>query len=243
MNIETNYVQQSVRGELDLRQQLTVRDHQLVLAAQAGSPTAFAELQTIYGPRLYATVVRITKNREDAEDALQDAFLSAYIALNGFEGRSSVFSWLTRIAINSALMLLRKKRRRAEVFFDPPAGDSDEAMIWELKDDAPNPEQRYAQRQRYVGVINALEGLEPKLRTPLQIQLTADCSMNEMSRMLGISVAAVKARLYRARRQLAASSFGAKHATKQYRRRTSRETGYSSAFDIERHHASHAQIQ
>lgn len=230
-----NHTQHASHADSDLRQQLAVRDQQLVMAAQAGSPSAFADLQALYAQRLYATVVRITKNREDAEDALQDAFLSAYLALNAFEGRSSVFSWLTRIAINSALMLLRKKRRRAEVFFETSAGESDEIIAWELKDEAPNPEQRYAQRQKYVYLVNAMQRLEPNLRTPLQIQIDNECSLNEIARTLGISVAAVKARLYRARRRLAEKS-GAMYSMKRYLPQVSRGRSHSS-FAAEPHGA------
>ncbi len=227
-----NHLQQAPYTDLDLRLEHAARDYELVLAAQAGSPSAFADLQAFYAQRLYATIVRITKNREDAEDALQDTFLRAYVALNTFEGRSSVFSWLTRIAINSALMLLRKRRRRAEVCFDLSAGDSDETLAWELKDSAPNPEQQYAQDQRYFALVNALQRLDPKLRVPLEIQMSADCSMNEIARKLGISVAAAKARLYRARRRLAAKSAGL-YAVKQRHQQVGRTRSHSLSLGTE----------
>ena len=82
-------------------------DEDLLLAARGGSHAAFAELQKIYSHRLYKRILSITRNREDAEDALQDTFLRAYLALPSFEGRSRFSSWLTRIGINSALMILR----------------------------------------------------------------------------------------------------------------------------------------
>ena len=98
---------------------LTVARDNVVSAAQKGRPTTFAELYAIYSRRLYRTIIAITRNPADAEDALQVTFLRAYLALDTFEGRSSVYSWLLRIAINSALMILRKRRARPEALLDP----------------------------------------------------------------------------------------------------------------------------
>jgi RNA polymerase sigma-70 factor (ECF subfamily) len=80
---------------VDFKQRRAMRDRQLVSEAQAGSSDSYAQLQCLYRPKLYNTIVAITKDREDAEDALQDTFLRAYMALRQFEGRSSVYSWLT----------------------------------------------------------------------------------------------------------------------------------------------------
>ena len=93
--------------------------HEIVLAAQAGSPGAFAELHAIYSRRLYKRVLSITRSREDAEDALQETFLRVHSAIHAFEGSSTIYSWLTRIAINSALIILRRRRARHEILFDP----------------------------------------------------------------------------------------------------------------------------
>ena len=187
---------------LELQQRLAMRDRQLVSEAQAGSSESFAQLQRLYHHKLYKTIVGITKNREDAEDALQDTFLRAYLALRHFEGRSSVYSWLTRIAINSALMILRRRRVRCEVFFDSPSNERDGAYPLEVKDTALNPEQMWARQQGWTHMYCAIERLEPKLKAPIQVLLTRECSMNEIAQALDITVAAVKARLHRARRRL-----------------------------------------
>jgi hypothetical protein len=97
-------------------QGIAVREVGIMTAPGTGSTMALDELQKEYSSRLFKTILRITKNWEDAEDALQDTFLRAYLALHGFGGRSSVYSWLTRIAINSALMVLRRSRSRPEAF-------------------------------------------------------------------------------------------------------------------------------
>jgi RNA polymerase sigma-70 factor, ECF subfamily len=217
-----------IDANLDVQQQLAVRDHHLVLAAQAGSPSAFADLQTFYARRLYTTIIRITKNREDAEDALQETFLHAYSSLHTFQGRSGVSSWLTRIAINSALMVLRKRRTRAEVFFDLSDGDTEGLSMWEPKDTTPNPEQQYAQHQRYIRLATAVRTLEPNLRLPLQLQMT-DCSLEEIAQMLGATVASIKSRLFRARQRLAASKLLGSHRPKTRVRQAAHGRSYSAA--------------
>jgi RNA polymerase sigma-70 factor (ECF subfamily) len=196
------FVDQQISIDLDFKQRYALRDQKLVREAQAGSPAAFAQLQSIYSRQLYNTVVAITKNREDAEDALQDTFLRAYMALRHFEGRSSVYSWLTRIAINSALMILRKRRSRPEICFDSLCWEEGGKPPLEIRDSALNPEQHCDQGQRSRGLLRAIERLEPRLRAPVQILLTHECSMKEIARALDISVAAVKSRLHRARGRL-----------------------------------------
>ena len=181
---------------------LAAREVEMMIAPGTGSTMAFNELQKVYSSRLFKTILRITKNWEDAEDALQDTFLRAYLALHGFEGRSSVYSWLTRIAINSALMVLRRRRSRPETLlvcsFEEGEGDSP----LELKDSSSNPEQLYDLRQRRDHVLQAIRHLESSLRAPIEAQLAGGASVKEVADTLNISVAAAKARLYRARVQL-----------------------------------------
>jgi RNA polymerase sigma-70 factor, ECF subfamily len=182
------------------------RDMELVVAARAGSSAAFEELQNIYSSRLYKRILAMTKNREDAEDALQDTFLRAYLALNSFEGRSQFASWLTRIAITSALMTLRKRRRRAETSFDLPFESRDQSATFDVCDTALNPEQIYEQRQSCYCAIRAVRKLHPKLHTVLSTWMKHESSMKEVAHLLDLSVPAVKARLYRARKRLITTS-------------------------------------
>src|SRR6201993_1793562 len=149
---------QQQQTTLDFKQKRAMRDRQLVSEALAGSSDSFGQLQSLYRHKLYHTIFAITKSREDAEDALQDTFLRAYMALREFEGRSSVYSWLTRIAINSALMILRKRRRRAEVFTDSPVEEG-EGYYPEIRDSAPNPEQICDFRQRSSQLSRAIQKL------------------------------------------------------------------------------------
>jgi RNA polymerase sigma-70 factor, ECF subfamily len=184
--------------ELDAR-----REDPLVRAVQAGVPEAFAQLYAIYSPRLYRTITKITKNPEDAQDVLQETFLRAHLRVQAFEGRSSIYSWLSRIAINCALMILRKRRTRPEVLFDPqPNHRGCETTFFEVKDSAPNPEEAYDLRQRQARTLRAIRRLDPKLQAALRMQMKYEWSVKEISQALSISEAAAKSRLYRARQQL-----------------------------------------
>ena len=173
-----------------------------VLEAQIDSPIAFQNLYALYSSRLYKSIVSITKNPQDAEDVLQDTFLRAYVAIDTFEGKSSIYSWLTRIAINSALTILRRQRVRAEVLFDPQPDPQLESQAFQVRDNALNPEEACCLKQRQLKTRRAIRCLDPHLRAPLRLQLVQGLSVNEISGALNISVAAVKARLYRARKRL-----------------------------------------
>jgi RNA polymerase sigma-70 factor (ECF subfamily) len=174
----------------------------LVSAAQAGSPAAFDALCEIYSQRIYRQLLNITKNREDAQDALQDTFLRAYLALHTFEGRSTFYSWLTRIAINSALMVLRKRHARAEVSFDGPNETEERTMGIDVKDNGPSPEQICDHHQRCARVLRSMGKLRPHMRQMLEMQITQSYSIREIAQALGVSEAAVKSSLSRARARL-----------------------------------------
>jgi RNA polymerase sigma-70 factor (ECF subfamily) len=177
----------------------------LVAAARSGSAAAFAELREIYAQRVYRKILTITKNPEDAEDALQDTFLQAYLALNAFEERASFYTWVTRIAINSALMILRRRRRRAEVCFEVPSETEEAISICEFKDAGPSPEHICVHRQSYDCVVRSIWKLQPRLRQVIEMQMTGSYSIREIAQTLKISEPAVKARLSRARARLAAA--------------------------------------
>lgn len=188
---------------------LTVTRDSVVSAAQKGLPATFPELYAIYSRRLYRIIVAITRNPADAEDALQDTFLRAYLGLDRFEGRSSVSSWLSQIAINSALMILRKRRARHEALFDPQPDAQVGNLCFQVKDSAPDPEEHFELQQRQLWVLRAIRRLSPELQGPLRMQMIHGWSMREISRALNISLAAVKARLHRARLRLSTVHVGA----------------------------------
>jgi RNA polymerase sigma-70 factor (ECF subfamily) len=177
----------------------------IVLAAQAGSAAAFAELYSTYSRRLFQTILSITRNPHDAEEALQETFLRAYLAIKTFEGKSQIYTWLTRIAVNTALMVLRKQRVRPEVLFDPQPDDRCETITFEVRDSAPNPEELCVRHQCQLKTLRAIRRLRPHLREPIRMRMAHGWSIKEISRALNVSEAAVKSRLYRARQQLSTS--------------------------------------
>jgi RNA polymerase sigma-70 factor (ECF subfamily) len=184
------------------QEEATARDEELVIAAKAGSHAAFGEIQNLYSHRLYKRIVSITRSREDAEDALQDTFLRAYRGLPSFEGRSKFSSWLTRIAINSALMAIRKRRARAEMSFHQQPGIEEDAPSFDIRDEALNPEELCDQKERSCAIHHAIQRLNPKMRAPLHIWISQEHSIKEIAHALGISTACVKSRIQRARKRL-----------------------------------------
>jgi RNA polymerase sigma-70 factor (ECF subfamily) len=204
------------------------REDPLVTAVQVGVPEAFAQLHAIYSSRLYKTIIAITKNPEDAQDALQETFLRAHLGVHAFESRSSIYSWLSRIAINSALMILRKRRAHHEVLFDPQSDDRCEMIFFEPKDPAPNPEDAYGLRQHQVKTLIAIRHLSPKLRSPLQMRMKHGWSVREISQALNISESAVKSRLNRARQRLSTTLADQKHCATHHRQSLSASAGRDS---------------
>ena len=215
------------------------RDEELLLAARSGSHAAFAELQRTYSPRVFKRILSITRNREDAEDALQDAFLKAYLALPLFEGRSKLSSWLTRIGINSALMILRRRRCRPETSFEQPQDLEGDPVYLDIRDEGFDPEQHYDQQQRCDAIRCALQRLDPKLRGVMGIRLSEEHSMQKIAQDLGVSVASVKARLYRARQRLLRSpALGIRREVISSGRRGGRES--SSSRELRQRNADYA---
>ncbi len=179
-----------------------MEESSLVAATRCGQNVAFDVLCERLAPKILRSLYRITKNREDAEDALQDAFLRAFLHLLEFDGRSTFSTWLTRIAINSALMILRKKRSSLEISLDASAESDAARTPWEVPDHAPNPEKRYAQRERETILRGAIGSLRPAVRKVVELQQLEERSMKETADLIGISVSAAKARLFHAKAAL-----------------------------------------
>jgi RNA polymerase sigma-70 factor (ECF subfamily) len=171
----------------------------LVSMAKLGDSDAFVELSKLHSNRLLRTIYRITRNWHDAEDALQDATLRAFSHLEDFQGKSSFSTWLTRIAINSALMMLRKKRGCYEIPFDGIDDSGDNYKCWEVKCPAENPESRLARKEREELLRGAILRLPQTLREVVELRQARGYSTREIAQALAISVPAVKSRLSRAR--------------------------------------------
>jgi RNA polymerase sigma factor (sigma-70 family) len=179
---------------------MEMSDEMLASRAKSGDMDAFVELSKRHANRVFQTAYRITKNRQDAEDALQEAFLNAFTHLKNFEGRSSFSTWLTRIAINSALMTLRKKRNSHEIPLDDgPVGNF---VIREPQSPMGDPESHYVRGERHKLLRKAIHRLPPIYREVIHLQEAKEHSLREIAQSLGITVPAVKSRLSRAKNAL-----------------------------------------
>src|SRR6516164_1919351 len=174
----------------------------LVHAAKAGDIGAFEELVNRYDRNVFRIAQHITQNREDAEDVLQDAFLKAYQNLEQFQGNSKFYTWLVRIAVNEALMRLRRRRNDRTVSLDEDVETEDGAIPREVADWSPNPEQLYGTSELGDILKKTIQGLSPGFRTVFVLRDVEGLSTEETAEMLGLSVPAVKSRLLRARLQL-----------------------------------------
>jgi RNA polymerase sigma-70 factor (ECF subfamily) len=183
-------------------------DKLLVAAAQAGQEWAFTELCSRNSRRVFRSIYRVTRNHEDAEDALQDSLMKAFQHLNKFDGRSSFATWLTRIGINSALMILRKKRRGFEISMDA----TEEGGVWQtlqIADHSADPEQQYAGRERSVHLKRAIGALPNALRVVVERAQFREDSTQQIAREMGISIPAAKSRMARAKHVLRKSMVSA----------------------------------
>src|SRR5277367_4221212 len=170
----------------------------LVQLAQDGQEWAFVELCTRNSKRVFNTIYGVTKNREDAEDALQDSMMRAFMHLKQFDGRSSFATWFTRIGINSALMILRKRRIRLETSMDATA-EGETWQTWQIADLSANPEEHYVGCERSRHLKRAICHLPNALRSVVEHGQMEGHSMKQIARTMGISIPATKSRLARAK--------------------------------------------
>lgn len=177
-------------------------ESKLIAAAKNGHGTAFGILCERHAEMILRVTFRITRNREDAEDAVQDSFMSAFVHLSNFDERSRFATWLTRIAINSALGQLRKKRGIREIPIDEPSPAMEPRPHLEIRDRTPNPEENYRLRERREIVGAAVRRLRPRTRRVVEVHQLGEFSVKETAQVLGISMAAAKARMFHARAAL-----------------------------------------
>jgi RNA polymerase sigma-70 factor, ECF subfamily len=158
----------------------------LVASTKAGNANGFDE------PFMRHEALRITRNHEDAEDLVQQSFQKAFVHLHKFEGESSFSTWLTRIAINEALMSLRRSRGLREISIDDSTGSEERAFALEIPDSRPSPESSYSQREQERVLSAAMKELKPRTRKVIELR----------ERRMGLSAEAVKGRLFHGRRKL-----------------------------------------
>jgi RNA polymerase sigma-70 factor, ECF subfamily len=176
-------------------------DGMLVAAAKCGDTQAFEELVLRHKQRALAAAQRITNNREDAEDVVQESFHKAFLHLDAFQEKSRFSTWLTRIAMNEAFMLLRRRRGVFEVLPENP-DDGVKSASEAFVDQSPNPEESCSQRERTQLLTEAINRLGPTIRTAIFLRDIEERSIKETAQILGASVTAVKARIFQGRRKL-----------------------------------------
>ena len=174
----------------------------LVNAARGGDIGAFEQLVRKYDRNVFRIANHITQNREDAEDVVQDAFLKAFQNLEQFQGQSKFYTWLVRIAVNEALMRLRRRRPERMVSLDEDINTGEDTIPREVADWAPNPEQLYNQSELREILQKTIQGLPPSFRTVFVLRDVEGLSTEETADALNLSIPAVKSRLLRARLQL-----------------------------------------
>jgi len=174
----------------------------LVERARAGDAAAFTTLVEKNERKIYRLAKHITQNDEDAEDVLQESFLKAYSNLDSFQGQSKFYTWLVRIAVNEALMKLRKRKSDRTVSLDEPHETEEDTVTREIAVWDDDPEKRYSREELRDILEKSVESLKPGFRTVFVLRDIEELSTEETAEALGISVPAVKSRLLRARLQL-----------------------------------------
>ena len=178
-----------------------LKDEALVAQAVRGNSSAFDTLFQRYQQKMFHVALSRLQNAEDAEDAVQQTFQQAFVHLKSFQGQSRFSTWLTRIAINEALMLLRK-RRPGHLSIEGHQSVDEESFTLEIKDPAISPEERYGQKEMQNVLSGAINELRPILKTVVNLSGIAELSTGKTAEALGVRVGTVKARTFRARRLL-----------------------------------------
>jgi RNA polymerase sigma-70 factor, ECF subfamily len=178
------------------------QEYEFMTAAKRGDSAAFETLCKQSANTVLHVARRMMRNNEDAEDVVQESFQQAFVHLKSFNGDSRFSTWLSRIAINAALMKLRKKRHLWDVSLDDSAETEESSFRIDVEDQGLNPEQLYAEKERQRILSEAMNDLTPGLRKAIELREIDERSTEETAQIMGISVGAVKARVFHGRRKL-----------------------------------------
>lgn len=178
---------------------MSADDNRLIAECRAGNPAAFGELVSRYQDRLFNTVLRVVNNAEDARDVVQEAFLLAYQALHSFKGDSLFFTWLYRIAVNTAMSLKRKQKPMLRIH---AAGDGDRPLdpLDPAEESRPGHALEMAEEER--AVHDALARLSPEHRAVLVMKDMDGMKYEQIAEVLGVPVGTIRSRLHRARLEM-----------------------------------------
>ena len=201
-------------------------EQKLVVQAKSGDSSAFGELYERYQLKIYRSAFRILRNEQDAEDAVQQSFQRAFVNLHRFRGDSAFATWVTRIAINEALMMLRR-RRVTTPLFETSNDDVHPTSPIDLPDERPTPEQAFAEKESRAVGAQAISRLRNNLRTVALLRELQGLSNAETARRLGLTVTAVKARTF----QLDAICASTSKGNAQVRESTSADAASMHAYE------------
>jgi RNA polymerase sigma-70 factor, ECF subfamily len=182
---------------------VTRDDWDLIRQAVVGNPEAQEQLFKTHTPRLYRTVFAVLRNREDAEDTVQESWCRAYAHLDSFQGRAAFSTWLTRIAINTALMLRRRKSIRVEASLNDVLDNQSESFFDGTAAETPNPEEIYVASELNALIEDQIHELPPRVQAAFRLRKVEEFSVAEAVQALGIRETALKSRVLRARRKIA----------------------------------------
>jgi RNA polymerase sigma-70 factor (ECF subfamily) len=175
---------------------------EVVALAREGDARAFSELVRRYEGKIFRLAQHVTQNREDAEDVLQETFMKAYEHLDQFQGNSKFYTWIVRIAVNQALMKLRRRKTDRSVSLDEAIDTGEDTVVREIAAWDEDAEERYSREELGKILDTAVQSLDPPYRSVFQLRDIDELSTEETAEALGLSVPAVKSRLLRARLQL-----------------------------------------
>jgi RNA polymerase sigma-70 factor, ECF subfamily len=182
----------------------SIETRSLVASAKVGDREAFSVLASIYRNRILSVARRMLKNLEDAEDVTQQTLMKAFLNIGDFKGSCAFSTWVTRIAINEALMWKRRLRAHREVSWSGSPEIEESGIVPEAPDHRPNPEQSYASQESHQILRTAIHHLEPRSREALEFRGLNEGSIKDLALAQGTSIASAKSRLFRGRRILRA---------------------------------------
>ena len=174
-------------------------EQDVVARAKSRSEIAFDELVKHYERRVFRVAQNITRNNENAEDVVQNAFVKVFHNLPAFRGDSRFYTWLVRITVNEALMKIRRRPRYKQVSIDEWKETDDSCVPLEIEDWGPNPEQRYSEEELQQILATTINELKPAYRAVFQLRDVDGLSTEETAEALALTSSAVKTRLQRAR--------------------------------------------
>jgi RNA polymerase sigma-70 factor (ECF subfamily) len=209
-------------------------DATLVTVAQQGNREAFEILVARHEQRIYFYALRITRNRQDAEDVVQQSLQKAFTHLNKFEGKSSFSTWLISVVTNEALMLLRKSRGSRELPIEDASGNEETIFAPEIPDSGPDPEDNYSQHERERILSAAMNQLTPGVRQAIELRELRELSTEETARVMGLTVQAVKGRVFHGRKKLHGILKRIVESTWMSRKQASRASGNTKGISRER---------